>query len=222
MTFPGCLARRAYLAYQFDDTQSAGALDTNLNEYNRDYPPASTAHAISIPDSLLFLEKPQMLRPVRLAAFALAFLLAAFSSVGAELRAQDKIKSPLDRMIPQSDLRSGRLYNERGSSIGRVESRNGSTRAFDATGKSIGRSDSRNGSTRFYDRSGASLGRAESSGTSTRFFDKSGRSVGSSRTSGSTTRYYGPSGSYQGRSQTTNGTTRYYDSTGRSLGTKRP
>jgi hypothetical protein len=175
-----------------------------------------------ISDFFLFMEKPQMLRPIRLAAFALGFLLAALASVDAQLHAQDRSTSPLDRMIPQSDLRSGRLTNERGSSTGRVEARNGSTRAFDAAGKSIGRSNSRNGSTRFYDRSGASLGRAESSGTSTRFFDKSGRSVGSSRTSGSTTRYYGPSGAYQGRSQTTNGTSRYYDSSGKSLGTKRP
>ncbi len=76
-----------------------------------------------------------MLSPSRLAAFALGVSIASIASVDAQLQAQERFKSPLDRMIPQSDLRSGRLYNERGSSTGRVESRNGSTRAFYAAGK---------------------------------------------------------------------------------------
>lgn len=196
---------------------------TNLSEYNRSCPPASSAHATSIPALLLFSEKSKMPSTIRYVTFALAFVLATLSSVPAGLRAQDKSKSPVDRMLRQSNTSSGRFYNERGSSIGRIESRNGSARVYDASGRSTGRVESRNGSTRFYSSSGSVIERSTTSGDLTRFYDKSGRSIGTSRTSGTSTRFYNSSGAYQGKAEKSNsGTIRFYDSSGRSLGTKRP
>lgn len=155
----------------------------------------------------------------RLALIAFVFCLP-FGFVSSVL-GQDKLKGSMDRRILQNNPSSGRFYNERGSVVGRSESRNGSSRFYDSSGRTIGRAESRGDSTRFFTPSGSAEGRAETRGDQTRFYDRTGRSTGSSKTSGNSTRFYSPSGSYQGRSETRNGTTRYYDSSGRLLGSKK-
>ncbi len=176
---------------------------------------------------LSLFESPMPMNHFATRCFIFSCLLTAITGSSSTLIAQDKLKTSdnlknaMDRKILQSDTSSGRYYNSRGSSIGKTESRGGTSRVYDSAGRSKGSVENRGGSTRSYDSSGRVQGRSETTGNKTRFYDPSGRSMGSSQSSGNSTRFYSPSGSYQGRAETRNGTTRYYDSSGRSLGSKK-
>ena len=137
------------------------------------------------------------------------------------LQAQDKLQGTMDRKVLQSSPSSGRFFNNRGSAVGRTETRNGTSRIYESSGRSLGSIQNRGSSARLYAPSGSLQGRSETRGSQTRFYDSSGRSLGTSQTSGNSTRFYGPSGTFQGRAETRNGTTRYYDSSGRALGSKK-